>query len=646
MPPRQPLSGAQKSEETSEAEVAPKAEEVPHSEICRRVLLAAFEYLSALALSPPTTGRDAAAPEARQAEVLQVALRMAAENVPADAELLHLPLRAATGQACISPEGKLIVKVRSLLAVPLEVGEVSASTSLGAVQLTSAVLEETKQWHAGQQIELSGSLPAVEAGRELPREIQVTSVSLKWASVSQAHFLLGNISPCLTAAGTTKSVRGLLAEKAVVCRLALTPETSDARELLQAKVVDPATTGLVGEPFILNVAVAIRKGATTSGLKLRIWGRVGQDAMGKSSSSSASLSLVSSSKDAWSYVALPDTSHAGVSIATVQAAGIEPCGGNLSLPLDRCDPILPFNCSDDEVALLVPIIVQAHSHGELLLDFAVDISGSDSETGVAASITIPRKVVLFQTPLQGMFEQVGNLGSNGEEHWKVVLKSLTKVSVNLKKVGSNRTGEQQDALDETSILGSSGRVEPGSSHGFSLLVDSTSPSKPTHFAVHFERADAVKAFFPSPSCHAQLPQAPLPHAILNWPLPEQSRGPEKDRTELQVNLEHSATGYVAEPIVVQVHLECSAEVPQDVKLKVLTAKESDYFIRGPTTVDLLWDPAKARGAVARFDFVPLKPGWITMPKVQVLCALQEYYSSQGSVFVHPGAQPMLKRNIR
>ena len=144
------------------------------------------------------------------------------------------------------------------------------------------------------------------------------------------------------------------------------------------------------------------------------------------------------------------------------------------------------------------------------------------------------------------------------------------------------------------------------------------------------------------------PSNPLPAAVAEWLLPAPTFAASSQ--SMQVELHADSTGTVGSPVVVQVRLKDAQYVDHDeIKIRVLQGEgevPDRYLLSGPIcyqAVCLASDhPNKV---IPSFSLIPLKTGWLSLPRVQVTWGSQDATSTQSSVFIFPGRQPALPRSL-
>merc|ERR1711937_845325 len=169
-------------------------------------------------------------------------------------------------------------------------------------------------------------------------------------------------------------------------------------------------------------------------------------------------------------------------------------------------------------------------------------------------------------------------------------------------------------------LGVPGRVASQSHHAFALPPGAGGRA----LAIHLARSDAVAGFFPWSQSRTLLPTSPLPAAASEWPLPaEPAKAAPAALGILKMELRHHATGIVAESIDVRVVVRRTTQSIQELRVRVLQEAEhggpSDrFFIGGPmSTQAVLISATDLEPQVCcNFSLVPLKPGWLQVPRVQ------------------------------
>merc|ERR1712232_283374 len=102
---------------------------------------------------------------------------------------------------------------------------------------------------------------------------------------------------------------------------------------------------------------------------------------------------------------------------------------------------------------------------------------------------------------------------------------------------------------------------------------------------------------------------------------------------LRVELEHGSTGTVAKPVEVKVRVRRTTTSMQEIRVQVLLGDgghgSDKFFISGPTSTQALMVSSTELESevVSAFSLVPLKPGLLAVPRVQVTSGSLEVVSS-------------------
>ncbi|CAK9081770.1 Acyltransferase-like protein [Durusdinium trenchii] len=191
-------------------------------------------------------------------------------------------------------------------------------------------------------------------------------------------------------------------------------------------------------------------------------------------------------------------------------------------------------------------------------------------------------------------------------------------------------------------LGTPGFMASGSQHSF---LWTPGPSEKPRLQVQFQRGKGTEEFFLwcEEGRRKSLPQA-LPNAIVEWPLESIPQSP----TSPQVELEVCSTGTVGASVLVRVQVKnMSFSTEEEIRVRILQGEgevSDRYLLSGPVSYQVAAplgsDPNQA---IQSFALIPLKAGWLSLPRVQVSWAGQDATSSPTSLFVSPAAKPALWR---
>jgi len=269
---------------------------------------------------------------------------------------------------------------------------------------------------------------------------------------------------------------------------------------------------------------------------------------------------------------------------------------------------------------------------------------------VRATLPVPDVVVRFLPALDANFEDRVTTGATGSSApRKFTLKPLTAASVQLTHVEFTRP--QDPSSPAVPAIGPLGLLAAGALHSF-VVPSQAAPEgeKSSALSVRFIRDGALAAFFPWLRSHDTLPAGQLLAGAAAWPVPAdlwKATVP----SGLCVELEHHTTGAVAEPVEVRVRVRRSGQSAQVVKVHVMRVEAGEsadkYLLGGPASAQSLLVAGQKDEAqqCSTFTLVPLRPGWLSLPRVQVSAGGQEATSSPSTVFVFPSAQPCQLRAV-
>ena len=212
------------------------------------------------------------------------------------------------------------------------------------------------------------------------------------------------------------------------------------------------------------------------------------------------------------------------------------------------------------------------------------------------------------------------------------------------------TPEGSDIEQTVACLGKMGQMQPGSSYAFLWPVEPglVLKSRP-RLRVCFQRYQAVQAFFPWKDIKSTWPPNPMPAAMVEWMLPVPTAAAVSSQS-LQVELQASSTGTVGTSLAVQVRLKYARSVDHDeIKIRVLQGEgevPDRYLLSGPTCYQAACLPAAdPNDVIPGFALIPLKTGWLSLPRVQVTWGSQDATSTPTSVFITPARQLALVRSL-
>ena len=210
------------------------------------------------------------------------------------------------------------------------------------------------------------------------------------------------------------------------------------------------------------------------------------------------------------------------------------------------------------------------------------------------------------------------------------------------------TPEGAEGERTAACLGKMGQMQPGSSHAFLWPVETglILKSRP-RLRIGFQRHKALQAFFPWKDRTSDWPSNPLPAAVVEWLLPAPTSTAVSAQT-MQVELQVNSTGTVGVPLAVHVRLKDARFVDHEIKIRVLQGEgevPDRYLLSGPVCYQAACltsdDP---NNVIPRFSLIPLKTGWLSLPRVQVTWGSQDATSTPSSVFIVP-ARPALARSL-
>jgi len=390
---------------------------------------------------------------------------------------------------------------------------------------------------------------------------------------------------------------------------------------------------------------------------------------------------------------------ASAALAELRDGCLRPLGETFALTAEHLGDG-PVRWSEDEEPLVVPLaaICDHPCKASVSLRLFWQEEGVDGEDEAEAA-SAGQVDIRFRSSLQVTFDdrKLNTTGPGGTEPCTVrrlLLKSLAPAPLVLSSVSITKPGaEAASGHPPQSVLGALGRLAPQASHVFALLRGHNETSTTSgSLVVRFARADADAVFFPwttwrgDPRMAATVRGSLAKPCVAGLTLPEELSPPSQPASPgaqsaadaaqasasgdavpvpppappLRVDLEHSSTGTVAEPLVVKVKVgrtSCHAGGLQEIRVFIGLGSEADggkgaaaaserYFLHGPThSQAILASSEKLQPQVcSSFTILPLRPGWLAVPRVQVSVGGQEAASAPASIFIFPSGQPVLLRN--
>jgi len=285
---------------------------------------------------------------------------------------------------------------------------------------------------------------------------------------------------------------------------------------------------------------------------------------------------------------------------------------------------------------------------------------SSSSSGLQAAVS--PMTLRFSPALQVSFEDRGlsSMGFRAGLPASALPRKFTLKAAASLELDSVMATAPTPGASAVQALGVIGRIEATAVHAFALPPgDLQTADECGTLRVCFRRADLAAAFAPWASdndntmvTELQRSVGALPGAASDWPIPRET--PEGlqhgSATGLRVDLEHGTTGTVAEPIVVRVRvMRSKSQGVHELKVRVLQGESGEgsdkFFISGPTSTQAVPSSFGDEPQIcATFALVPLRPGWLSLPRVQVSAGNREAASVPTNIFVFPASQPMLWRS--
>jgi len=668
----------------------------------QRLLLDAFEYLGLPAAAGCNLGHggNVGALQAELLEVVRNALaptasmpRSVSGSAPLEVQLDYIAAEVefSEGDATTgSQTGGFSVILRSPWAVPLEVSDLIATTSHGDIALTatsstsepSSASGSQLRWEAGGTVEARGAWPPGVAGAsETSKGPRVTSIRMAWAAVPGVMLSVcslcrrGNAEPPLPpfkppGIATPQRALGRDFSTDGLARLGGHEDMKLRAEVFMP--VDPAMA-IIGEPFIFHVVVfAQARSVNAARAAVELWmscairSREDLDdtngmVCGPEEPSVSLIRRPEGSLDGtfeggdaeWALLSVSGSEKAGQPVTELLDSGrFQPASGSaLVLPAERLEGF-PLQFPAGEEPLVVPVVVRCGRACRASVSINLCLRSKRGEGATGTSVLVPGVSLRFVPALQASFEDraPGVAAPRASiTPRRFTLKSLASMPVDLS--GVDVTGPEGVARPPAPAVGPRGCIAPGASHAFVLPLG-VPPENETggSLLVRFSRAEAVATFFPWARGREALHDITLPDATARWLLPAESHGA-ATLPSLHVNLEHSSTGTLAEPVEVKVRVRRESQSPMELKVRVLRAEGSEgsdkLLLGGPasTQVMLVASQESQAQVCSSFTLVPLRPGWLAVPRVQVSAGGQEATSAPTSVFVFPSKQPCVWRAL-
>jgi len=354
-----------------------------------------------------------------------------------------------------------------------------------------------------------------------------------------------------------------------------------------------------------------------------------------------------------------------VEVAELNDGKIQPSGAVLTFTEDMLEEGSPLRPQKGEIFLLVPVLVQCGaangSEGKVTVSLHIHCcDGPSDSVSKMSAVPIPPVIIHFRPALQVAFESRPLPGLSTAKAGprilrKCIIKSLTTTPIEVTAVQDADGAPGKSSTRWKS--GPLGRFGLQSVHVLALppvpAEQAAKEDAGSSLLVQFHRVDQLALFFPWSGAREALSQLQLPGASAAWQLPSepQSLAGAAADGNLQVDLEHTPTGVVGQPMQVHIRIQSASTVAQEFRARVVPADggaaSDKFFLSGSTTMQGLLLPsskAKVQEASSVFSLIPLRPGWITIPRVQVAAGQEEAAPSPASVFIFPSPQPVVWRS--
>ncbi|CAJ1375667.1 unnamed protein product [Effrenium voratum] len=275
-----------------------------------------------------------------------------------------------------------------------------------------------------------------------------------------------------------------------------------------------------------------------------------------------------------------------------------------------------------------PLVVQCGRSCRVALRLSLEMNGT--------SISVSAPLINFQHALKlHLVEERVAAALENQRPAPFALKCAASIQATAVEAVYQKDSSEISAA----CLGTPGPMLCGSSYAFLLPPAPERALTRPRLRVRFQRRNALEAFFPfSEAERDRQPPSPLPCAVTEWSLPWPG-GPSLPTT-MQVELDVCSTGTVGAPLAAAVRLKHAAISDHDeIKIRIMPGEgevSDRYLLSGPVcyqaAVPVGKDPNEA---IPGFALIPLKAGWLSLPRVQVNWGTQEACSSTSSVFISP-----------
>jgi len=649
--------------------------------ICQRLLMDAFEYMTTF-LDQMTVPQQAELLETVRAAVSKVGSEalQRVQPIPFDAAGGHVEFQANTSNC-----QTFHVVLHSPLATPLKMSRAVASTSCGDIMLSCAADTSLSslEWKVGCPVELTGTWTA-EPPAVIPHDFCISMVCVTLDASC------GEISLAVKRLCRRGDLPPLASEFKLPASVSL--QTSSHSELppnlnrpLQGvKLPEPSTppiraemflpvdstTAMLHEYFVLHVATFARPSDSLNqiaGEIAKLWMscsvQVQDDHLegnifrtGDFAASLLGKPVEGSVDGRANVIPLSMDEAKGRVVAEVQSAQLKPVEPVVALFKEHLADG-PLTWKVDEEPLIIPIVVRSSRECRALLSISVCLRSGTGDA-IAATVKLPPVALYFRQALQTSFEdRPSGAGSSPLPRMprRFSIKSTAQNGIELKSVcfvqdtvGSLLDIPENAKSNRIPALGILDRVAPGSSHAFAL-PPSNRREPEGRLLVSFQREQAIASFFPFPSSLKALHEGAVPDGSAEWPLPKEPLGVALPANSLTVDLEHGSTGMVAEPLEVKVCVRRGTPGAQEYRVRIIQGESGDgsdrFFISGPTNTQNILMAAREAEIGSSFHLIPLRPGWLTLPRVQVSCGAHEATSMPSSIFVFPAKQPIVWRSV-
>jgi len=651
-----------------------QGEECDANTAWQRLVTATFEYIG----TPPRL------PDAVQEELLQAMRNIhqrhgALSDGPQHA--VHIVGAVAVLKLQEETAGRyLSIRLKSPASVPLKVKHVQLSSSSGSIRLVPASLDADAgedygelEWRANQDLHFTFSWG--ELGSPLcPVDMSTLTVCLSWVEMPRVTLQIRDVQ-----SGTRKPLLPpYQLPNAGLRSITPVPGTECLKGKLRCELhcpVDPATA-LLAEHFVVHAALFVKASSCFKPASLSLSGHVQVEG-------DAGSAFVEQQAGACSLLGKPDTDVGDAQVATliplrrvgeekaqtepvtvgeevacVSDGAIRPSGNVVvvtqeMLQEDRSHP----RPAAGESMLLVPVLVQCGAangnEGKVTINLQVHCTDSASSNAMrSATFSVPSVTLHFRAGLQVTFEGKQVLTSAGPRILrKCGIKALTSTPVEVTSVEDGGSKEAKNRWKS----GPLGPLAGQSVHVLALPPISAmelAGSSSGALTLHFHRVSQLALFFPWPKAREALAKVTLPGAKASWPMPSDALtlpAANAHESSLKVELQHEATGTVGKPIEVHIRIHAVGVGTQEFKTRIVSTDSNPsekYFISGATTTQGFLLPAQAaekQEASAAFCIIPLRPGWVPFPRVQVVVGSQEAAAAPGPIFVFPSSQPVVWR---